>query len=475
MTRVAVVGGGIAGLTLAHRLARDGRVAVSVLERAGRSGGHIRTEEADGFRFEWGPNGFLDDAPETLALVGALGLEDRLLPSRDEARRRYIFRAGRLHRVPGGPVSLLRSRLLSWPGKARLALEPWARPRPEGEETIDAFATRRIGAEAAAVFVGPMVTGVFAGDPRQLSLAACFPRLLALETEHGGLVRALLALGRRRRAGGTPRPSPLGRLTSFRDGTEELVRALARALGPSLRTAAAVRALLARTADRDGSARYRLELADGSLVAADAVVLAGPAGESARLLEGTDAAAAALLREIPAVPVGVIGLGYEASSLPRALDGFGFLVPRGEGPKLLGVLWESSIFPGRAPEGAVLLRAMVGGASDPEALDLPDDALLARVRAGLLTTLGLVAPPRFVRIVRHRAGIPQYTVGHLARLDRLERRLADDHPGLFLAGSSYRGVALNACIAEAVPLAERILAWSASRDRGTCAPGRATA
>ena len=467
MKRVVIVGGGIAGLSLAHRLLAAGRgVEVTVLERADRPGGPIRTEEVDGFRFEWGPNGFLDNAPDTMALVQALGLGDRLLPSRDAARRRYVLRAGRLHALPGGPLSFLGTRLLSPWGKIRIALEPWSRARPPGDETLDAFATRRFGAEAAKALVAPMATGVFAGDSRELSLAACFPRVHDLEAEHGSLFRALFARRGRRRP---PGASALGRLTSFRGGMEELVRALARSLGPSLRLGTAVRGLVAG----DGSSRFGIALEGGARLAADTLVLAGPAADTARLVEPRDPEAAALLRQVPSAPVGVVGLGYPASVLARPLDGFGFLVARGEGARLLGTLWESSVFPERAPDGSILLRVMVGGARDPDALDLPDDHLLARVREELQTTMGLDGAPTFVRIVRHRVGIPQYTLGHRARLERLEERLTAGQPGLFLAGSCYRGVAVNSCIADAGRLAESILA--AAWAEPSVPAGRATA
>jgi oxygen-dependent protoporphyrinogen oxidase len=463
---VVVVGGGIAGLALAHRLeasgARERGLSVTVLERSSRPGGPIRTEESDGFLLEHGPHGFLDNAPDTLALVEELGLKGRLLPSRDEARRRYVFRRGRLHALPDGPLAFLRSGLLSAAGKLRIAGEPWARPRAEDDETIDAFATRRLGREAAAALVGPMVTGIFAGDPQRLSLRACFPRLFDLETEHGGLLRGLVAGLRRRRAEGGAAKSPLGRLTSFRGGMEELVHALARSLGPRLRTGAAVRGLDRLPVGR-GSPRYRLVLEDGSAVAADVVLLATSASDAGRLLEPLDAAAAALLRQIPTAPLAVVGLGYPKASMPRPLDGFGFLVAHGHGPRIMGVLWESSVYEGRAPEGAVLLRVMVGGAADPEAPALPDEHLLARVHEDLVTTMALRATPAFVRVLRHRFGMPQYTVGHLARLDRLERSLLDTCPGVLLAGSSYRGVAVNACLTDAVRLARRILAEDGPR------------
>jgi oxygen-dependent protoporphyrinogen oxidase len=275
-----------------------------------------------------------------------------------------------------------------------------------------------------------------------------------METDHGGLVRALLAKRRERRAARaaghlTPIGSPLGRLTSFRAGVEELPQALARRLGARLRLSAPVERL--EPADPGG---YRL-VTRGEVVEADVAVLATPAAASATLVERFDATLAAELRQIRTAPVAVVALGYDGAALPRPLAGFGFLVPRGEGPRVLGVLWDSSIYPGRAPQGKVLLRAMIGGARDPDVVGWDDDALLAAVREDLRRTMGVSAAPELVRIFRHRLGIPQYGVGHVDRLSRIDARL-DGHRGLLLAGNSYRGVAMNSCILEASQLASRL-------------------
>jgi protoporphyrinogen/coproporphyrinogen III oxidase len=464
VTRVAVVGAGIAGLAVAHAVRREAPEAdVTVLEASSRPGGNIRSERVDGYLCEWGPNGFLDSVPETLALARDLGLAERIQRSDDRARRRFIFRDGRLHVLPGGPAAFLGSRLLSWRGKLRIAGEPFAPGRPDGDETIHAFAARRIGREAADVLVGSMVSGVFAGDARALSLRACFPKMWQMETDHGGLFRALLAKVRERRVRrGDALGSPLGTLTSFRDGTEELVRAAAAALGHSLRLGAEVTAL------RRSGSRWRVEAAGDGGVEADAVVLAGPPSASARLVSEVDDPLAVELAAIPSAGLAVVALGFEESRLAAPLDGFGLLVPRGEGPRVLGVLWDSSIYPGRAPSGRVLLRAMIGGALDPEAVRLEDEGLLAVVRRDLEATMGLSADPAFVRIYRHPLGIPQYVVGHLGRLARVGDRLAR-LPGLHVAGNGYRGVAINSCVAEARPLAGRILA---AAGRGVSSGGR---
>ena len=456
MTRIAIVGGGIAGLSLAHalkaRLRRTGGVGPTVLESAPRAGGNLRTERVEGYLCEWGPNGFLDNAPETLALVRELDLEPRMQVSDDKARRRFLYRRGTLHELPGGPAAFLRSGLLSWRGKLRLACEPLAGGPPATDETIHAFASRRIGREAADVLIDAMVSGIFAGDARRLSLAACFPKMQQMEREHGSLVRALIARRRQRRTPAGPVGAPAGRLTSFAGGVQDLIDGLTRVLGPQVRTGAEVVAV----SPTNGGPPYQLTMAGDSRLVADVVVLAGGASRSARLVDAWDADLAAGLDAIRSAPLAVVCLGFDAATLEHPLDGFGFLVPRGEGPRILGALWDSSIYPGRAPAGRALIRVMVGGATDPEAVGLDDEALIELVRAELRTIMGVRSAPAMTRVFRHRLGIPQYEVGHPDRLARIEARLAH-HPGLHVAGNAYRGVAINSCIAESGPLADRIL------------------
>lgn len=454
--RIVIVGGGIAGLSVAQALLSQGAasrgVEVVVLERSLRPGGNIRTDVIDGYTCEWGPNGFLDNAPATLELIRTLGIEDRVQPSDDRARRRFIFHGGRLHPLPGGPTDFLGSRLLSWPGKLRIALEPFARRRPDDDETIHAFAARRIGREAADVLIDSMVSGVFGGDARQLSLRACFPKMWQMETDHGGLFRALLARRRTHpRRNGEAVGSPLGRLTSFRGGSEDLVRGLVAHLGQVVRTGVDVRGVT-----RQGDGRYRLDIAGGPPMVADGLVLASGSAATARIVRAMDEPLAETLVEIPTASMVVVCLGFEATRLARPLDGFGYLIPRGEGLRTLGCLWDSSVYPGRAPEGQVLIRVMLGGATDAGAVTMEDTALLDVVGAELRAVMGIDVPPDFVRVIRHATGIPQYTVGHLDRLARAEARIAGI-PGVVLAGNAYRGVAINSCIADAPGVAARLL------------------
>ena len=467
MKRVVIAGGGIAGLSIAWAIRRrEPDTHAVLLERSPRTGGNIQTEHIDGYTCESGPDGFLDNQPATLKLVRSLGLESHLLPSNDAARRRYVVRRGRLMEVPTSIGAFVATPLLSARAKLRVAFEPFARRRLEADESIHDFASRRIGEEAASILVDSMVSGVFAGDARALSLRACFPKMWQLEEEYGGLFRALLATRGARRKGDAV-GAPAGRLTSFTGGMSDLTDALTRELGPAIRTSTAALSLRKRTPIVLGAVTpfvhpYAVSI-EGGVIDADAVVLSGPASESATILQGLDPVLGALLHDIPTASLAVICLGYDSTTIASqcALDGFGFLVPRNEGLRILGALWETSIYRHRAPANKTLLRVMIGGARDREAASLGDADLLRIVRNDIERTMGVRAAPEFVRIVRHARGIPQYVQGHLGRMHRIET-LLKAHPGLYLAGNSYRGVSINSCVAEAEGIAETVLRSIAS-------------
>jgi oxygen-dependent protoporphyrinogen oxidase len=456
--RTIVVGGGIAGLGLAHALVqrRGDPESVVLLEASPRIGGLIQSVAANGYRVEWAANGFIDNAPTTLGLVKELGLEAALEPSSAAARTRFLYRNGRLHPLPVSPLAFFKSSILSLPGRLRVGWEPFARPAPGGDETVHAFAVRRIGDEAARILVDAMVSGIFAGDSRNLSLESCLPLLKRLETEHGGLLLGMVA--KMRAARGTTGDSgaaaarvdagPGGNLTSFREGMESLPRAL----GQSLRRVETATPVV-RVAARAGG--YRLETFTGESFESAELVVAAPPWSAAEIVRSLDAGLSYELATIPAAPIAVVATGFATGELERPLDGFGFLVPRQQGLRMLGCLWDSSIFRHRAPEGRVLLRTMVGGAHDPDVVALEPEAILAIVRAELRQVLGITAVPDFVRVVRHSHGIPQYVPGHSRRLERIATRLAA-HRGLHLAGFGYRGIAVNRVLEDAAALAERI-------------------
>ena len=404
--KIAVLGAGITGLATAHHL-RD-RAEVTVFESSDRAGGNIWTEDFEGCRVEWGPNGFLDNEPATLELVEELGLAPRLAPAREEAAVRYIWRAGRLRELPAKPPAFLTSDCLPLGVRLRVLMEPFAAKPPGDDESVRDFAARKIGRGAADVLVDAMVTGVFAGDPSRLSVRSAFPKLYNLEAEYGSLIRGSKGKGF----------GPKGTLTSFDEGLEVLVRELAQGLDVRYGTA--------------------LDELPGDF---DHVVCTVPAPRAADLLGGD---LAPLLRRIPGGPVAVVALVYKRPvDVPEA---FGFLVPRGQGLRVLGTLYDSSIFPHRAPEGWRLFRTLVGGRRDPEALDLSDDELLDVVARDLERAWGSFPAPDATKVVRHPLGISQYEIGHRKLLEEIE---AACPPWLRLAGSSYRGVSLNLCIKDA--------------------------
>ncbi|HOV60623.1 MAG TPA: protoporphyrinogen oxidase [Candidatus Hydrogenedentes bacterium] len=445
-----VIGGGVTGLRagweLHKRLPADGFV---ILEATDRPGGTALTDRFDGWIVDHGPNGFLDREPLTLQWVDELGLGDRLAPASRAAARRFLYRDGCLRELLPPPRFLL-SPVLSIRGRIRLCLEPLVPPRPDTAppETVHAFAARRVGREAARKLVGAMVLGVYGGDAEQLEMRSCFPRLVEMEQRYGSLFRALKA--RRRENPGASPMGPGGWLTSFDGGVETLPETAARLLSKNLRLNEPASSISLE------NGIYTVRSITGLTVQARRVFLACPAWQAARLVAPLGDTAARALADIPYAPIGVLALGYSRNRVGHPLEGFGFLVPRGENLRLLGCLWTSSIFPGQAPADHVLLRVMVGGAVDPKALTLSDAELLNGALEELRPLLRLGGQPLWHRIYRYPRGIPQYTIGHAARREILvatERQF----PGLFFCGNAYQGVGLNDCVVSALAAVTRAL------------------
>lgn len=461
MPRVVVVGAGVSGLALAYRLrsALPG-VDLTVLEESARPGGPVWTDRRDGFQFECGPNGFLDSKPSTLNLCRDLGIADDLIPASESSRRnRFVFINEKLRALPSGPFGLLRTPLLSLRGKLALLSEPFRRRGTALDESVAAFAKRRAGREAATVFADALVTGIHGGDPELLSMRAAFPRVMAMESEHGSVIRGFLRASKRRRAEAKARgepPPPPQRMWSFRSGLRRLTEALRDALPRPPLTGAGVRRI-ERSADgwivRGGGA---------DAWPADAVVLTCPAYRQAEIVADLDPALAERIAGIPYNAVAVVAVGYRQSDVPNVPDGFGYIAPQNTRRDLLGVQWCSAIFPDRAPPGCVLWRALCGGWHRAEVAGWDDVRLLAAVRSELRLALGVTADPVFHHIVRWPRAIPQYHVGHLERVVAIQLGTAN-HPGLFLAGNAYHGVAINDCTERAEVLAGRIAEFFASR------------
>ncbi len=465
-TRVAIVGGGISGLSTAFRIRqRLPEAELLVLEAGERLGGSMATRQVSGYRIETGPNGFLDNKPHTLELVRDLGLEDRLLPADASSKIRYLFLDGRLVPLPTSPPGFLLSSVLPWHAKLRVLLEPW-RPVGPGDETLAEFGRRRLGKAVVERLLDPFVAGIFAGAPQQLSVAAAFPAVKALEQEYGSLIRGMRARARARRRGGEAvagspaggATGPSGHLHSFKEGMGELVAALEGRLGESV-----LRSVRVREVRRVGEA-FEVHCEDGRSERVDAVVSAAPAFRAAEYLRPLSEPLAEALSAIPYAAVAVVATGFKREDFDHPLCGFGFICPSREQRRILGVLFTSSIYPGhRAPEGRVLLRTMVGGVRAPELVSLPDEALVELVREEHCVTMGVRwGEPEVVEIVRWPRGIPQYEVGHLERVARIEA-LCAEVGGLFVTGNHQRGVGVNDCVRDAGRIAEAVHRWVTQR------------
>jgi protoporphyrinogen/coproporphyrinogen III oxidase len=440
--RIAIVGGGISGLTSAHLLSARGH-DVALIDDGAAPGGLVASARRDGFLCERGPQALLDGAAETRALIASAGLTERAVVASAAARRRFVYVDGALRPFPSSPPALLKTNLFSARAKLRLLAEPFiaraAERDGEADETVLAFITRRFGAEIARRAAAPALIGVYAGDAAALSLRAALPRLAAMEREHGSVLRALV-----RRRGGPG----LGKALSFPDGLGELPLALYRGLAGQRVSA---RAMAIEPLGSGGG--WRVGTETGPALEAERLILATPARATADLLAPHAPAAAAALDAIPHAPVAVVCLGFrDGQDLGMDLHAYGFVAARGEGLQLLGCQYDSSVFPGRAPAGSVLLRALMGGAFDPALVDADDDTLAARAVGDLGRAAGLRRDPDFVDVWRARPGIPQYDLDHRARVRAVDAALAA-LPGLAVIGNALRGVGLVDCIRAATDLA----------------------
>jgi oxygen-dependent protoporphyrinogen oxidase len=453
----AIIGGGIAGLATAFYLQQSSPTppAFTLLECSPHLGGKIASARESGFLIEGGPDSFLTQKPAILELCTQLGLDDRLIPS-NPAAATYIWSRGRLHPIPQGmmlmaPTMLLpvlRTRLISWRGKLRMALEPLIpRNRSDADESLASFVRRRLGAETLHKIAGPLMAGIHAADPEKLSLRSTFPTFPEMEQKHGSLLRAML---KRRKPNAASHSKPT--FMSLKSGLQQLTAAIVAQLPPaSLRPNTSV---LSVTPNHEG---YKLVLGDGSALIADHIVFATPAYVTADLIQKVSPTLASNLRAIRYVSTATVSLGYKRSDVPHPLNGSGFLVPQHEGRRISACSWSSEKFPHRAPEDHVLLRVFIGGALAEDLAELDEPALIQIARKELTHIMGITAEPTIAKAFRWRKGNPQYELGHAQRIAQIEQAIAH-LPGLYLAGAAYHGAGIPDCIQSGLRAARAIIA-----------------
>jgi protoporphyrinogen/coproporphyrinogen III oxidase len=477
MKKIVIVGGGIAGLAAAYYLKEKTKTLcqITLLEEAGYWGGKIITERVDdlvphgSFVVEGGPDTFVVTKPWGVKLCKELGIDDRLRGTNPKTKKTYILKQDELHELPGGLTMMIptefapmiRTGLLSWIAKVRMGLDFVIPPSQEnGDETLGAFVTRRLGREAYENLIEPLMSGIYAGDGDQLSLQSTFPYLRELEVKHGGLVKGALALRKERlrkarasKDGSTPLPGSRSIFLTPQNGLAEMVATLLQVLeaaGVELRLNTS-----AQTVERTANG-YSLRTTCGEVISADGIILATPSFVTADLVSGFASQLVAELMPIEYVSTATVTLAYHEKDLPRPLDGYGYVIPRRAGRKALACTWTSTKFPHRAPDGYALLRVFIGRAGQEEEIDWNDTFLSATAREEVNLTLGINSDPLFERVHRWEKAMPQYVLGHPQRLKRIGDILSA-YPGLAVAGNAYQGIGIPDCIHSGELAAEKIL------------------
>ncbi|MCB0834467.1 MAG: protoporphyrinogen oxidase [Bacteroidetes bacterium] len=445
-----IVGAGISGLVTAWLLHQKGK-KVLVLEKNAQVGGTMKTVHEDGWLIETGPNSALETTPLFKTLFRDLDLGEELVYANSLAQNRYILRHGRLHALPLSPQKLITSRLWSVPGKLRILREPFI-GRGKGEETIAQFVRRRLGRELLDYAINPFVAGVYAGDPAKLSVQAAFPKLYALEEKYGSLIKGQIRGAKDRKKRGEV-SKDRAQLFSFQKGMQTLPSRISERMPGAIHLDTHVKFI---TRTREGYEVHVEKAGDLWSVNTPVLVLSVPAGSAANLIAEFEPSLAKVLREIYYPPVAEVFLGFKAAAVKRTLDGFGFLVPEKESRCILGTIWSSTLFTNRAPKDHVSLTAFVGGSRQPNLAILEDSELVRMVTTELEEILGVSSKPVFERVTKWKQAIPQYELGHLSKVARMED-FEQRHPGLYLRGNYRGGIAVGDCVMQSARTAEEIM------------------
>ncbi|ABK42556.1 protoporphyrinogen oxidase [Magnetococcus marinus MC-1] len=455
---ILIIGGGISGLSTAWFLHKKGEKVI-LLESRDRVGGNIRTSRnPEGYLIEHGPNSTLQkpgDEEDALGrIITDMALESELQEANPLAARRFVMKGGQLHVLPTSPPGFIKTPLFSLSAKLRLCLEPFI-GKSEQEESIAQFVIRRLGQEFLDYAIEPFVSGVYAGDPKQLSVRAAVAKIYALEAKYGSLIKGAIALGKIRKAAGMPR----GRMISFETGMETLPATIANRLPhQSIHTNAQVTALCQH------GAAWQVSWQQGGQhggephsIIASQVVLATPASVSAQLLRPLSPQAADLLESIRYAPVDSVALGYAKQDINHSLDGFGFLIPRKEQVTTLGGLFSTTLFPGRAPQDKALLTCFIGGMTNPSITQWSEEKVVTQVDQDMMAALGIQHGAEYVHLTRYTHAIAQYEQGHLQRVGDIDRALAG-YKGLHLRANWRDGVSVSDCVLNGEKSAQKILA-----------------
>jgi len=471
MKKVIIVGGGITGLTAAFQLQEKAKefgipLDFMLVEKSAALGGKLVSEMENGFLFEGGPDCFVREKPSVVQLAERLGISDKLLPSNDASTGTFVLSGAKLHKLPDGMMLLVPTKiipfalspLISWPGKLRMGLDLLLpRRRETGDESLASFVTRRLGREALDKIGEPLIGGIHGGNSQTMSLKASFPRLIQYEEEHRSLIIAML-----RARANTPKPQPTkpGELKktyfmSFKGGMFDLVSGLVSKLSPEK----LLTGITAQRIEQNPGGKYTVFFEDRDPEEADAVILTTPAWDSASLLDRLDPKVSEKLREIPQASSATINLIFRREDVPGDLASFGFVIPASEKRQINALTFSSVKWDYRVPDkNSVSIRTFVGGGRNQELAHLSDEELIKISQTELADILGIQAAPLLAKVHHWIKARPQYVLGHLDRVSAIEERLKRSHPGLWLAGASYRGIGVPDCINDGIKSAEQILA-----------------
>lgn len=469
--RVVIVGSGVSGLSVAYYLKKERKdLEVLVLEKNGRCGGNIITDQVDGFTVEGGPDCFITEKPWALKLCQETGLGDRLIGTNDDKRNVFILWKGKLHTLPEGfmllvPTSFLPfilSGLISPLGKLRVSLDLIIpRKRSDEEESLADFVRRRLGNEILEKIAEPLVAGIHAGSPETMSLKSTFPRFIELEQQYGSLILGMYQRMRsyNKAAAASAKSGDKPKYTMFmtlKEGMGGMIETLRSQVGEaSIILGQSVVKITKAALEGSGQTNYQVHMDGENAIQAQAVVLATPAFVTSTILGGMDKELSEQLLTIPYISTATISLAYQSSQLSHPLNGFGFVIPRKEQRKIMASTWSSVKFPNRAPEEKTLIRCFVGGVNSENLVSMDDNGLETMVKNELRDIMGVKAEPLFTRIYRWEKSMPQYIVGHEAKISGIEAKVGK-YPGLFLAGSAYNGIGISDCVRYAKEIAKQV-------------------